>query len=126
MTCPFCTMPESKRLHVEPLAFAVLDLNPASRGHSLIVPHRHVTTLFATTPDEQMALLRTLAKARAALDLELKPDGYNIGINDGVAAGQTVDHLHIHLIPRFRGDVAEPRGGVRHVIPTKGYYPPST
>lgn len=126
MDCPFCSMPAADRRHVESGAFAIRDRYPASPGHSLIVPTRHVSSLFATTPDEQMALLRTLAATRAALDTEFHPDGYNIGVNDGAAAGQTVEHLHIHLIPRYRGDVDDPRGGIRHCIPGKGFYPSST
>ena len=89
-------------------------------GHTLIIPRRHITSIFDATVDEQHALLQGVAAAKVALDVEYKPDGYNIGINDGAAAGQTVFHLHVHLIPRFVGDTSNPRGGIRHCISGKG------
>jgi diadenosine tetraphosphate (Ap4A) HIT family hydrolase len=91
------------------------------------VPRRLVATWFEATREEQIDMLDLLEVVKAQLDAELQPDGYNIGINAGPAAGQTVMHLHLHLIPRFHGDVPDPRGGVRHVIPGKGNYlvPPS-
>lgn len=121
--CPFCAMPASQRRNATELAFAFRDRHPASPGHSLIVPTRHIASLCEASPAEQAALLAVLGVSRRSLDGELAPDGYNIGINDGIAAGQTVGHLHIHLIPRFAGDVPDPRGGIRHCIPGKGYYP---
>ena len=81
-----------------------------------------MASLFETTPEEQTALLDAIEEARKQLVAEFKPDGFNIGINDGAAAGQTVMHLHIHLIPRFQGDVPDPRGGVRHIFPDKANY----
>jgi diadenosine tetraphosphate (Ap4A) HIT family hydrolase len=86
------------------------------------MPRRHVASLFEATEAERRALWQALGRARAALEREFHPDGYNLGVNDGAAAGQTVMHLHVHLIPRYRGDVADPRGGVRHCIPGRGYY----
>jgi hypothetical protein len=91
-------------------------------GHTLIIPRRHVASFFETTDEERRAMLRLLDEAKAMLDREHKPDGYNIGINGGAAAGQTVMHLHIHLIPRYLGDRPDPRGGVRWVIPEKAAY----
>ena len=88
----------------------------------MIVTRRHIQSYSEATADELSALLRTLAVVRTALDLEFHPDGYNVGINDGAAAGQTVMHMHEHLIPRFQGDVENPRGGIRHCIPGKGCY----
>ena len=88
----------------------------------MIIPRRHVASFFETTTDEELALLRILRIARADLDHLLHPAGYNIGINDGAAAGQTVPHLHIHLIPRYEGDRGDPRGGVRWVLPDKAAY----
>ena len=120
--CPFCTLPEAAILGGNDLAFYFEDRYPVTPGHLLIVPRRHVATYFEATPDEQRALWSLLEEARGRLGASRSPDGYNIGINVGEAAGQTVFHLHMHLIPRYKGDKADPRGGVRHVIPEKGKY----
>ena len=104
------------------LAVAIRDGFPVSPGHTLVIPVRHVGSLFETTEAERADCLALLDRAKRILEGELKPDGYNIGINDGKAAGQTVPHLHIHLIPRFHGDQPDPRGGVRWVIPSKAAY----
>jgi diadenosine tetraphosphate (Ap4A) HIT family hydrolase len=110
-------------LHGNDLAVALRDEYPVSRGHALIVPRRHVRSWFDATENERAALLELVDRIRERLEASArKPDGYNIGINDGEAAGQTVWHLHIHLIPRYHGDVDDPRGGVRHVIPGRGNY----
>ena len=122
MTSPFLTLPADRHLASNALAFAIRDGFPVSPGHTLIVPRRLVVTWFDATREEQVAMLELVDVVKAQLDAELKPDGYNIGINAGAAAGQTVMHLHLHLIPRFVGDVPDPRGGVRHVIPGKGNY----
>ncbi len=120
--CPFC-FPAADRIALEDrLTRALWDGFPASPGHMLIVPRRHVATWFDASNDERLALVRTLDEAKALLDARERPAGYNIGINVGRAAGQTVFHLHVHLIPRYDGDVEDPRGGVRHVIPGKGNY----
>ena len=95
---------------------------PISPGHTLVIPNRHIGSFFELTPDERQSLLDLLDAAKLVLDSELKPDGYNIGINDGPSAGQTVPHLHIHLIPRYNGDQTDPRGGVRWIIPEKADY----
>jgi diadenosine tetraphosphate (Ap4A) HIT family hydrolase len=127
MTSPFLQLPQEAHVASNALAFAIRDGFPVSPGHTLIVPRRLVATWFEATREDQVALLELLDVVKAQLDAELRPDGYNIGINVGPAAGQTVMHLHMHLIPRFHGDVPDPRGGVRHVIPGKGNYlvPPS-
>ncbi|MEW6490667.1 MAG: HIT domain-containing protein, partial [Thermodesulfobacteriota bacterium] len=104
------------------LAVAFRDGYPVNPGHTLIIPRRHVATWFEATREEQVAVLDLLDEVKARLDAELKPDGYNGGFNAGVAAGQTVPHLHLHLIPRFDGDVDDPTGGVRFVIPARGNY----
>jgi diadenosine tetraphosphate (Ap4A) HIT family hydrolase len=101
---------------------AVRDGFPVARGHSLIVPRRHVSSFFELTVDERLAILELLDRSKIQLDGQYAPAGYNIGINDGVAAGQTVMHLHVHLIPRYKGDVADPRGGVRWIFPEKAAY----
>ncbi len=100
----------------------VRDGFPVSPGHSLVIPHRHVGSFFELLDAERNDLLTLLDQAKQTLDELHQPDGYNIGINDGVAAGQTVAHLHIHLIPRYQGDLPDPRGGVRWVIPDKAVY----
>ena len=106
----------------EGLVLALRDGYPVSRGHSLIVPRRHVGSFGEASLDEQSAMLAMLQRVKALLDEELRPDGYNIGINDGAAAGQTVMHVHMHVIPRYRGDRPDPRGGIRWIIPEKADY----
>ena len=120
--CPFCTLPPARIIAGDAHALALRDGYPVSPGHTLIVPRRHVASLAQARPEELRSLWTLLAQAREALDRELRPDGYNVGVNVGEAAGQTVPHVHVHVIPRYRGDVADPRGGVRHVIPGKGNY----
>ena len=93
-----------------------------SPGHALLIPQRHIPTWFDASPKERTALLNAMDSAKAIIEKDHQPDGYNIGINCGPAAGQTIFLLHIHLIPRYSGDVADPRGGVRHVIPDKANY----
>lgn len=124
--CPFCTLYYVDRVFFRDDVIAVLwDGYAVSPGHALVVPRRHVATWFEATDEERAALLRGIDIAREevlAKFREPKPDGFNIGINVGEAAGQTVFHLHVHLIPRYRGDVDDPTGGVRNVIPGKGNY----
>lgn len=103
-------------------AVAIRDAYPVAPGHTLVIATRHVPSFFDTTPDERSAMLELLDAAKTQLQSEFGPAGYNIGINDGAAAGQTVGHLHIHLIPRYPGDVVDPRGGVRWVIPERADY----
>jgi len=105
------------------LAFAIEDGFPVTPGHTLVIAKRVVATWFDATTEEQTALMALVAVVRDRLDQRSpKPDGYNVGFNAGEAAGQTVMHLHVHVIPRYRGDMDDPRGGVRHVIPSKGNY----
>jgi len=120
--CPFCTLPPERILLCTPLALALRDAYPISPGHTLIIPRRHIASFFELTADERADLLTLLDQARAGLDAECHPDAYNIGINDGPAAGQTISHLHIHLIPRYTGDQPDPRGGVRWIFPDKADY----
>lgn len=121
-SCPFCTLDLSRVLMVNDHAIAFSDGFPVTPGHSLIVPKRHISSLFETTKEEQAAIFELLAQMRELLLAERAPDGFNIGINDGTAAGQTVMHLHIHLIPRYAGDTEDPRGGVRWIMPEKAPY----
>ncbi|MCK9278744.1 MAG: HIT family protein, partial [Methanoculleus sp.] len=104
------------------LCYARYDRYPVSPGHLLLIPFRHVAGPFDATDGEQAALLALVREAKAFLDERFHPDGYNVGVNVGTAAGQTVMHLHVHVIPRYAGDMADPRGGVRGVIPEKRKY----
>jgi len=122
MTSPFRTIPEDRWVASSDLAFAIRDGYPVSEGHTLVITRRVVPTWADATPDERIAVMELAEKVRCDLDAELQPDGFNIGVNVGEAAGQTVMHLHVHVIPRWFGDVENPRGGVRHVIPDKADY----
>ncbi len=120
--CPFCTLTASRIIEENVHAVWIRDAYPVSPGHSLVIPRRHIGSVFDASTGERMEILALLDLAKKRLDAELRPDGYNIGINDGPAAGQTVPHLHLHLIPRFRGDRTDPRGGVRWIFPEKADY----
>ncbi len=120
--CPFCVLEPHRIVAEDELTVAYRDGFPVSLGHTVIIPRRHVATLFEATDIEQTALLNMLARAKEKLDALHQPDGYNIGINHGQAGGQSVPHLHIHLIPRYRGDKEDPRGGVRWILPDKAKY----
>lgn len=122
MTCLFCEVPDSEMIVNHDLCFARWDKYPVSPGHLLIIPKRHIESLFETSADEFRAFREVLIKAKHVIEQEYQPDGYNIGVNDGQAAGQSVLHVHIHVIPRYRGDVINPLGGVRGVIPFKQKY----
>lgn len=118
--CLFCT-PTNVVLRGE-LAYVRTDSYPVNPGHLLIIPNRHVAGFFELRRDEKQAMFDLLEEAKAYLDREQGPDGYNFGINIGPAAGQSVMHVHLHLIPRYLGDMPDPRGGVRGVIPEKQKY----
>jgi diadenosine tetraphosphate (Ap4A) HIT family hydrolase len=124
--CPFCSLiksdDKSRVVKESSNAVAIKDGYPITKGHSLIIPKRHIQSFFDTTELERQQLLALIDEVKADIDGEFSPDAYNIGINDGPAAGQTVRHLHIHLIPRYEGDIVDPRGGVRWVIPDKAVY----
>ena len=98
------------------LAYVLPDSHAMSRGHVLVVPKRHVADYFEMTHQEQVAILELLREAQRLVQAEHSPDGYNIGVNVGQAAGQSRMHVHVHLIPRYRGDVENPKGGVRCVL----------
>lgn len=119
---PFSSIDPSEWVASNELAFAIRDKHPVTPGHTLVIPRRVVATWFDASPDEKCAIFALVDAVKASLDRELQPDGYNVGFNAGVAAGQTVMHLHVHVIPRHHGDMEDPRGGVRHVIPQKGNY----
>ncbi|MDD3957288.1 MAG: HIT family protein [Candidatus Izemoplasmatales bacterium] len=121
--CVFCTLASSTdHVYDNPYVYAIYDQYPVSPGHMLIIPKRHVDHLFQTTEAEQSALFQALAAMRENLIRVYDPDGFNIGINEGKSAGQTISHLHIHLIPRYEKDVDDPRGGIRGAIPDKRIY----
>jgi len=120
--CPFCTLPAKRVIDCSDHGVVIRDGYPISPGHTLIIPRRHIGSLFELKVDEQAALLELLNRAKSTIDKEFSPQAYNIGINDGPVAGQTVPHLHIHLIPRYAGDRQDPRGGVRWIIPDKADY----
>lgn len=124
MGSPFLSMPKKGWIASNLTAFAVMDGFPVSSGHALVITKRLVPTWFDASPEEQADLMALVNTVKQMLDSLLvpRPDGYNVGFNSGSAAGQTVEHVHIHVIPRFRGDVPDPRGGVRHVIPSKANY----
>ena len=121
--CPFCALKLTEnRLPSNRLAIVVQDKYPLSRGHHLIMPRRHVSRMVDLKPAERTALWGLIPKVLKVLSKRYSPDGFNIGLNDGVAAGQTVPHLHLHVIPRYKGDVKDPRGGVRWVLRKKAKY----
>lgn len=121
--CKFCEIYSEKKFDFEnELAFAFWDANPVSKGHIIFMTKRHVENFFETTEEEKRDLFELIDKAKNIIDNKYKPTGYNIGINCGVSAGQTVMHVHVHLIPRYDGDVENPRGGVRGVIPENKDY----
>ena len=120
MTCVFCNI--SEVVLENELALAFFDKYPVNEGHLLIIPKRHVEQYFDLTAEERNAIDQLLFEGKKMLDEQSKPDGYNIGINCGEDAGQTIFHVHAHLIPRFKGDMEDPRGGVRGVIPEKRMY----
>ena len=122
MDCPFCEPPQERVFYQDDLILCLWDAFPVSEGHALVITRRHVATWFDASEQEQAALVRGIEIARREIEKASQPDGYNVGFNAGEAAGQTVFHLHVHVIPRFRGDVEDPRGGVRHVIPEKAAY----
>ena len=122
MDCPFCQIPSDRLFYEGDRVVGLWDRFPVSPGHALLIPRRHVPSWFEATPAEQLELIQALEIARQEIGHRHRPDGYNIGINDGKAAGQTVFHLHVHLIPRYAGDVDVPAGGVRHVIPELANY----
>ena len=124
MTCPFCNIAPTDVLIENDLLIGFFDRYPVSPGHMLLVTRRHVENWFEATKEEQLALMAAIDDAVALIDsrIDRQPDGYNVGFNVGEAAGQTVMHLHLHVIPRFDGDIEDPRGGIRGAIPEKRIY----
>ena len=120
--CPFCGL-STDRISIETeSAIAFPDAYPVTAGHTLVIPRRHVTSLYELTLPEQQGLWDLVARVRRRLLEDRKVDGFNIGFNEGVAAGQTIEHAHIHIIPRKLGDTPDPRGGIRWVLPDQASY----
>ena len=118
--CPFC---RSQTIVIEnELAYADYDTYPVSPGHCLIITRRHIAEYFQATEEEKAAIWALVDEMKVIIDRDYKPDGYNVGVNIGEAGGQSVPHIHIHMIPRYKGDMENPRGGVRGVIPHKQKY----
>jgi diadenosine tetraphosphate (Ap4A) HIT family hydrolase len=120
--CPFCEPDEQRVFLRSDLVFGLWDGYPVSPGHALLITRRHVSSWFDASVEEQQAMAAAIAHAKAEIEKHHRCDGYNVGFNADEAAGQTVFHLHVHVIPRYRGDTPNPRGGVRGVIPGKAAY----
>lgn len=122
MECIFCNYDKENYIAENRYAFAILDKYPVNEGHTLIVPKRHFESLFEATQDEAKAMFSLIHEIKEILDVQYNPQGYNIGVNVGYAAGQTIKHLHLHVIPRYKGDVENPRGGIRNLkVPLVNY-----
>ena len=119
MNCLFCNLPKERILKSNDEAFTILDHYPLSKGHSLVILKRHTHSFFDLEKSEYMSLIYLLNEMQEYLLEKFSPDAFNIGINDDKEAGQTIPHLHIHLIPRYKGDCKDPRGGVRNLFPEK-------
>ena len=118
----FLQIPPSEHIAGNRLAFAVWDRFPVADGHALVIPRRQVGDWWEATPEERADVLALVDVVKREIERIHRPDGFNVGFNCGEAAGQTVAHLHLHVIPRYAGDVPDPRGGIRNVIPAKGNY----
>lgn len=120
--CIFCMQTETEVICENDLARAFFDKFPVNEGHVLITPKRHAVTFFDATKEELAAIMELTFKAKEILDKRYNPDGYNIGVNVNYSGGQTIFHLHLHVIPRYEGDVDDPRGGIRNIKPNLVYY----
>ena len=119
---PFYPIPADRVIMESPNCLAFYDRYPLSDGHALVIPHGPVVSLFELDEKLQAELWDLVRLVRDVLDAKFHADGFNIGLNDGEAAGQTVPHAHVHIIPRYDGDVHDPRGGIRWIIPEKAKY----
>ena len=113
---------DKEKIHENKFAFAIYDDFPISKGHSLVIPKRIVSSVFDLDDNEYNHIFILLREVKKILLEKYKPDGFNIGINNGTDAGQTIDHAHIHIIPRYKGDLKDPRGGVRNILPDNSGY----
>ena len=122
MDCVFCNLDKNQILFENELALAFFDGMPVSKGHALIIPKRHSKNYFELTKEEISAIFELSQKVKEYLDNLYHPDGYNVGFNVDEAGGQSVMHTHMHVIPRYKGDVTNPRGGIRKVVKIKDQY----
>lgn len=124
--CPFCEIADNEAheriIASNHYAYVIYDNYPVNKGHSLVIPKRHVRSFFDLYQEEQIAVMKLLAEQRQSLHTDFSISDCNVGLNDGPLAGQTVPHCHVHIIPRYEGDVDDPRGGIRWVIPDKAKY----
>ena len=118
----FANIPEEERIYKGDFFFLIKDKFPVSKGHILIISNEEKNDYFSLNKDEKNELINLIDVAKCIIEREIKPDGYNIGMNCGVAAGQSIMHFHCHVIPRYNGDMENPRGGIRHCVAGKGYY----
>lgn len=123
MTCPFCNLEENQIILENEYAVAFYDKFPVQKGHMLFIPKAHVETYFDANDVQINSIHKLIKQGKELLDQQYSPDGYNIGVNVGYYGGQTVRHLHFHLIPRYKGDIEDPRGGIRKAIPNLVRYP---
>ena len=122
MNCPFCVDDFANSIHAGKHFFLKWDAYPVSEGHLLVIPRRHVEVISDMSEEEGHELFLAIRAGLQSVQETYNPEGVNIGVNIGRAAGQTIRHLHFHIIPRRSGDVADPRGGVRGVIPGRASY----
>ena len=122
MSCPFCNINEDKIIAKNKFSYAIYDKYPVNKGHILIISKEHIRDYFDASTEVREAIFDLMEDCKSLLDNKYNPDGYNIGFNCGKEAGQTIMHLHLHLIPRYEGDIEDPTGGVRGVIPEKRVY----
>ncbi|SFB11335.1 HIT family protein [Clostridium frigidicarnis] len=115
MNCLFCNYDKSEYIAENELAFAIYDKFPVNEGHVLVIPKRHFQSFFDVTDEELIKINHLIKQVKGILDNKFKPDGYNVGINVGEYGGQTIMHLHVHIIPRYKGDIENPRGGIRKI-----------
>jgi len=122
MDCPFCNLDKDRIVDESKFGLVIRDAFPLFPGHTLVIPKRHTPSFFDLDETERNDLLDLIKKSKLQLDEEFHPDSYNIGLNDGPEAGQTIPHLHLHLIPRYKNDCGDPKGGVRWINPDKAKY----
>ena len=122
MSCQFCNINQDQIIKKNKFSFAIYDKYPVTKGHLLIISKEHIRDYFTASSKLKKAIFELTEECKTFLDKKYKPDGYNIGLNCGKEAGQTIMHLHLHLIPRYEGDIEDPTGGVRGVIPKKRVY----
>ena len=122
ISCTYCSLAPARIVDESALSIAFNDVFPVSPGHTLIIPRRHTASFFDLTNQEREDMMALMMRVKNKLQTEFNPQGFNIGVNEGFSAGQTVMHTNMHLIPRFKGDVPDPRGGIRWLVPDKAVF----